>query len=126
MTETVTVNSNGMNVGDTKSANIHCFSSDIEHGEVIVPVSLTITDVSVNEHNQIEVKVYPNPATNFVQVSSDQIQRVEIYNMMGQLVFEQNYNESHIVISTSGIAPGTYAVKVTASNGTITKQVVVK
>ncbi|MBR4911294.1 MAG: T9SS type A sorting domain-containing protein [Bacteroidales bacterium] len=126
VTETVTVNSNGMNVGDTKSAKLHCFSSDIENSEVVVPVSLTITDVSVNEHNQIEVKVYPNPATNFVQVSSDQIQRVEIYNMMGQLVFEQNYNESHIVIPTSSIAPGTYAVKVTASNGTITKQVVVK
>ena len=126
VTETVTVNSNGMNVGDTKTAKLHCFSSDIENSEVVVPVSLTITDVSVNEHNQIEVKVYPNPATNFVQVSSDQIQRVEIYNMMGQLVFEQNYNESHIVIPTSSIAPGTYAVKVTASNGTITKQVVVK
>ena len=126
VTETVTVNSNGMNVGDVKTAKIHCFSSDINNGEVIVPVTLTVTDVSVNEHNQIEVSVYPNPATNFVKVTSDQIQRVEIYNMMGQLVFEQNYNDSNIVISTSSMAPGTYAVKVTATSGTTTKQVIVK
>lgn len=126
VTETVTVNSNGMNVGDTKTAKLHCFSSDIENGEVMLPVTLSVTDVSVNEYNQIEVKVYPNPATNFVQVTSDQIQRVEVYNMMGQLVFEQFCNDSHVTISTSGMAPGTYAVKVTATNGTVTKQVVVK
>ena len=89
-------------------------------------LTVTITDVSVNEHNQIEVSVYPNPATNFVQISSDQIQRVEIYNMMGQLVFEQLYNDSHVTIPTSGMAPGTYAVKVTATNGTVTKQVIVR
>ena len=115
-----------MNVGDTKTAKLHCFSSDIENGEVEIPVSLSITDVAVNEYNQIEVKVYPNPATNFVQVTSDQIQRVEVYNMMGQLVFEQFCNDSHVTISTAGMAPGSYAVKVTATNGTVTKQVVVK
>ena len=125
-TETVTVNSNGMNVGDTKTAKLHCFSSDLENGEVVVPVSLTVTDVAVNEHNLIEVSVYPNPASNFVQISSDQIQRVEIYNMMGQLVFEQNYNDSHVVIPTTSMAPGAYAVKVTATSGTTTKQVIVK
>ncbi len=126
VSSTVTANSNGVNVGETRTANLHCYSSDLENSEVVIPVSMTVTDVSVNEHNQIEVKIYPNPATNFVQVSSDQIQRVEVYNMMGQLVFEQNYNDSQVVISTTGMAPGTYAVKVTATSGIVTKQVIVK
>ena len=126
VSETITVNTNGMNVGDTKTATIHCFSSYLENSEVVIPVTLSTTDVAVNEHNEIEVKIYPNPAINFVQVSSDEIQRVEVYNMMGQLVFEQNYNDSQVTISTSGMAPGTYAVKVTATNGTVTKQVIVK
>ena len=126
VSETVSVNSNGMNVGDVKTAKIHCFSSDIENGEALVSVSLTITDVSVNEHNQIEVSVYPNPATNFVQVSSDQIQRVEIYNMMGQLVFEQNYNDAQVTIPTNGMVPGTYAVVVSTRESRVTKQVIVR
>ena len=126
VTETVTVNTNGMAVGETKTAKLHCFSSDIENGEVVVPVTLSTTDVSINDYNQIEVKIYPNPATNFVKVTSDQIQRVEIYNMMGQLVFEQFYNDAHVTIPTSGMAPGSYAVKVTATSGTVTKQVIVK
>ena len=126
VTEEVTVNANDMAVGETKTAQIHCYSSDLENSEVVLPVTLTTTDVSVNEHNQIEVKIYPNPATNFVQVTSDQIQRVEIYNMMGQQVFEQLYSDSHVTIPTSGMSPGTYAVKVTATSGTVTKQVIVR
>jgi hypothetical protein len=93
---------------------------------VEVAISLTVTDVSVNEHNQIEVSVYPNPATDYVQIFSEQIERVEVYNMLGQRVFDQFYGDSHVLIPTSGMAPGTYAVKVTTTEGTITKQVVVK
>lgn len=122
----VTAHSNGMSVNDSYSAVLHCFSSDIENSEVEVAISLTVTDVSVNEHNQIEVSVYPNPATDYVQIFSEQIERVEVYNMLGQRVFDQFYGDSHVLIPTSGMAPGTYAVKVTTTEGTITKQVVVK
>ena len=126
VTETVTVNTNGMAVGETKTAKLHCFSSDIDNSEVEIPVSLSTTDVAVNEHNQIEVSVYPNPASNFVQVTSDQIQRVEIYNMMGQLVFEQNYNDAHVIIPTNGMTPGSYAVVVSTRDSRVTKQVIVR
>lgn len=122
----VTANSAGMDANEHHTATLHCFSSDIENSEVAVPITLDITEVGVNEHNMIEVSVYPNPATDYVQVTSDQIERVEVYNMMGQLVFDQLCGDSHLVIPTNGFAPGTYAVKVTTTDGTITKQVVVK
>jgi hypothetical protein len=122
----VTAHSAGMSVNDSYSATLHCFSSDIENDEVEVAITLNITDVSVNEHNQIEVSVYPNPATDYVKVTSEQIERVEVFNMMGQLVFDQLYGDSHVVIPTNSFAPGTYAVKVTTTDGSVTKQVVVK
>ena len=122
----VTVNSNGMAVNDHYTVNLHCFSSDIANSEVILPVTVTVTDVSVNEHNQIEVKIYPNPATDYVQVSSEVIDRVEIHNMLGQKVFDGFYGDSHVVVSTDGMAPGTYVVTVTSNGTQITKQVVVK
>ena len=123
---TVTANSNGMAVNDTYTAKLHCYSSDLDHSEVIVPVSVTITNVAVNEHNQIEVSVYPNPASNFVQVTSDMIERVEIHNMLGQKVFDQVYGDNHVIISTSGLTPGNYAVTVYTSGEKVTKQVIIK
>ena len=123
---TATVNSNGMAVNETHTAKLHCYSSDITNSEVIVPVSVSVTDVSVNEHNQIEVKIYPNPATEYVQVNSESIERVEIYNMLGQQVFGQCYGDNHVVISTTGMAPGSYVVKVTTTSGSTSKQVIIK
>lgn len=125
-TVTVTANTNGMNVDDVYTAKLHCYSSDVNNGEVVIPVSLSVIVDMVEEHNQIEVSVYPNPATNFVQVSTDQIDRVEIYNMMGQKVFEQSYSDSHVVISTHNFVPGAYSVVVTTNNTRITRQVVVR
>jgi hypothetical protein len=126
VSDNVVVNTNGMNIGETHTAKLHCYSNDLENSEVVVPVTLNITGVSVNEHNQIEVTVYPNPAVDYVQVNSEMIERVEIHNMMGQKVFDSYYGDSHVVISTDGMAPGTYVVTVTSNGTQITKQVVIK
>ena len=122
----VTANTAGMEVNDSYTATLHCFSSDIDNSEVDVPVTLTVIDVAVNEHNQIEVSLYPNPATDYVQIFSSQIERVEIYNMMGQRVFDSFYGDTHVIVPTTNLAPGTYAVTVTSHDTRVTKQVVIK
>ena len=122
----VTANTAGMEVNDSYTATLHCFSSDIDNSEETVPVTLNVIDVSVNEYNEIEVSLYPNPATDYVQIFSDQIERVEIYNMMGQRVFDNFYGDTHVIIPTSNLAPGTYAVTVTSHDTRVTKQVVIK
>ena len=126
VSDNIVVNTNGMNVGETHTAQLHCFSNVSENSEIVVPVTLVVTDVSVNELNQIEVNVYPNPAADYVQVNSDKIERVEIYNMMGQKVFDGYYNDTHVVIPTIDMAPGTYAVTVTCNGTQATKKVIVK
>ena len=122
----VTANTAGMEVNDSYTAMLHCFSSDIDNSEETVPVTLNVIDVSVNEYNEIEVSLYPNPATDYVQIFSNQIERVEIYNMMGQRVFDNFYGDTHVIIPTSNLAPGTYAVTVTSHDTRVTKQVVIK
>lgn len=122
----VTVNTYGMTNGENHSAKLHCFSTDYDNLEVVVPVYLSITGVSVNEHNEIEVAIYPNPATNFVNITSDQILRVEIYNLMGQKLFDNTYNDSRVVIPTTSFSAGTYVVNVTTTGGKTTKKVVVQ
>lgn len=122
----VSVNSNSMSNGETHTAKLHCFSSDFDNRKVIVPVSLSVTEVAVNEHNQIEVSVYPNPATDAIRISSDQILQIEIFNLMGQKVFEQSCNDSHVIISTTNLPSGTYMVNVTTTAGKTSRKVVVR
>ena len=122
----VTVNSNGMNNDETRTAKLNCYSNSFDNPKVVVPVSLSTTEVSVNEHNQIVVTLYPNPATEYLNLSADLIQRVEIYNMAGQKVLDNTCNDSHVVISTGNLTAGTYMVTVTTNSGNTTKKVIIR
>ena len=122
----LTVTTDSMLIGEHHSAKLHLYSNSYNNPETVVPVSLNVADVSVNEYNEIEVKLYPNPATDFVRISSDQILRVEIYNLAGQKVFGKTYSDSQVTIPTTGLTAGTYLVEVTTTSGKTTKKVVVR
>lgn len=125
-TPAVTMNTNGMNLGETYSATLHCFSSAYDNPMQDVPLYLTVTNVSVNEYNEIEVSLYPNPTADRMQITADHILRVEVFNMTGQKMMDNKYNDSHVVLDASGLTAGTYMVTVTTDSGKTTKKVVVR
>ncbi len=123
---TITVSSQGMALGETHTAKLHCYSTDFNNREVVVPVSLSITNVEVDEHNRIAVSLYPNPTTDQMQISADRILRVEVFNLAGQKMMDNEYSDSHVVLDASSLPAGTYMVTVTTSTGKTTKKVVVR
>lgn len=125
-TVNATFNSEGMEIGENLTAKLHCFTNADNSPVQIIPVTLEITGVSVDEHNRILVNVYPNPSTDHLNITSDEIQRVEIHNLLGQRVFDSSYNDTHVVIPTNGMAPGTYLVTVTSTQGRTTKKVILR
>lgn len=74
--------------------------------------------------NNISVIVYPNPSnTNFFNVtSSEVIETIEVYNVMGQrvIVKEGNKTAKQITVETGTVAKGVYTVKVRYANNKIT------
>lgn len=122
----VTLNSDGMNEGEMHTAKLHCYSTSFDNSEVIVHVGLSINVVSVNDHDQIEISIYPNPSTEHINVTADFIQRVEIFNMAGQKVLDNTCNDSHVVIPTSNFTAGTYLVTVTINSGKTTRKVIIQ
>lgn len=123
---TVTLNSQGMAIGETHTAKLHCYSTDFNNKEVVVPVTLNITNVEVDEHNRIAVSLYPNPTADQMQISADRILRVEVFNLAGQKMMDNEYNDSHVVLDASRLTAGTYMVTVTTLTGKTTKKVVVR
>ncbi|MBT9393278.1 T9SS-dependent M36 family metallopeptidase [Hymenobacter sp. NST-14] len=81
------------------------------------------------------MEVYPNPATNQItvrtQVSSSAPVQVELVSLLGQRVSVQTIaaarlQQEGVVVNTSALAGGVYVVRLTTSEGTITKKVVVQ
>ena len=99
----------------------------------------TITRLDLNFVTGIEDKVndetnslliYPNPATNQITVKSiDVIEKIEIYNAIGQLIYSENV-EGNLTVKLLNVAnyiTGVYLVKVeTKNNQTQLKKLIIE
>jgi len=79
----------------------------------------------------LNLSVYPNPVTNgsFVISSEIAIREVEIYSMIGQCVYSQNYKNgaTRIGVNALHLTKGVYMVKVTAGDkSTAARKIVVQ
>ncbi|GEP51133.1 hypothetical protein FNO01nite_18050 [Flavobacterium noncentrifugens] len=64
-----------------------------------------------------EMKVYPNPVNDVLNVSFDAtISKITIYNMLGQEVIAKSVNAKESKIDVSALHSGTYFVKADAGN----------
>lgn len=70
--------------------------------------SLSIEDFSINT-----ISIYPNPTTSLLNFKSAvQVEKILIYNMLGQLVQQEKVNALEGTINIENLAQGTYIVKV--------------
>ena len=69
--------------------------------------------------------IYPNPATDVVNINSSSfVQRVEIFNMQGQLVKVETGEVTSV--SVKDLANGMYTLKLTTDNGTSMHKIIKK
>lgn len=66
--------------------------------------------------------LYPNPVSNQLFITAENIQRIEIYNMLGSLV--KTATKDTESIDVSNLTTGNYLVKITTDLGTVTKKII--
>ena len=93
-----------------------------EWGETTIVEFVTNTD-GCAELSRANLNIYPNPAKDFVKVSTDNGQQstVRIYNTVGMLVEEIEMNSGEIEINVSDYKSGIYFINV---NGKVEKLIV--
>jgi len=83
-------------------------------------------EVEVDENENIVLSVYPNPATECINIAGENIASIEFCNLLGSVVFEMQQCNNHNVISTENMPAGSYFVKVRMANGkVITKKIII-
>lgn len=89
----------------------------------IVEGAVGLTDAELNSMSY----VYPNPAKDEVMLASSfTISRVEVINVLGQVVFASDVNANSIKVNTSAFAAGNYVAKMYTESGVATKKLVVE
>jgi len=79
-------------------------------------VEITFTTEYVNRINSEvnNIKIYPNPANDIINISNVNNATIEIYNIYGQLVLSTKNTE----VNVTSLSSGTYNVKIITENGT--------
>jgi len=81
--------------------------------------SVTGAPVGVANNERQYIKVYPNPASEYVELKSDYtIQNIEVMSYLGQVVYStQDVETKTVRINVSGFQSGIYFVKVKTNQG---------
>jgi len=69
--------------------------------------------------------VYPNPATTEINIANAQNATIQLIDMLGNVIYTKTSVSDNEIVSTSNLVNGTYFVKVTTSNESVSRKVVV-
>ena len=79
----------------------------------------------VGEHNGNNVLIYPNPVSNKLIVENHEaLGTVEIYNLMGALIYSQNGCGNKVEIHTADLPSGVYFIRMTSNKVSETRRFV--
>lgn len=80
---------------------------------------LTITyNVGIDELDAVDVNIYPNPATRYLNIeSAESLRDVVIFNAIGQQVITRNVDGNNATLDLGGLVSGNYTLRITAANG---------
>lgn len=84
--------------------------------------------VGVDELQQTDINIFPNPASDFIQINSlnENIELVSIYDLNGRKIISQQINSSTSMIDVIGLKSGIYFVEVITNTQTQTQKLLIK
>jgi len=91
--------------------------------------TLTVTDglagVGIANNATANVTIYPNPASTVLNVNAEGFNKVEITNLLGQVVMADAIS-SQAQLNVSNLNEGIYFVRLSGDNGTYTQKFIKK
>lgn len=90
-------------------------------------MGVTATSVFEQNHQVTTVNIYPNPASNKITVnSSTKINAIEIYNLLGENIYQSNVVSTKAEIDLTNQAKGIYFLKIYDGRTILTKKIVIE
>ncbi|NDI98269.1 T9SS type A sorting domain-containing protein [Flavobacterium sp. LaA7.5] len=83
----------------------------------------------LNDNERVQYKVYPNPTASVLNIENNSgiiVQKLSIYNTLGQLVREITYPDDKLQVNISDFEAGTYIIKIFSDSFTTTQKFIKK
>ena len=77
----------------------------------------------VDENQTSALKLYPNPAQQSLSLEAEGMTHIEFYDVLGQLVYQQDAESNNLTLNVSDWTEGLYFVKVQTQSGWFIRRV---
>ena len=105
--------------GETCESDYAATLNDPEQNYVTIDLTLT------NENQALDFKLYPNPTSGLITIALEGMQKVVVYNALGQALLNKEVNSDLLQLDLSGFEDGLYWIKVMAQSGTMVRSFVI-
>ncbi len=104
------------------------YAVNVVNGCPSVPLAVTVTvSLSNDGFDNTSFNFYPNPTSDVLHISNNkEISEVIVYNLLGQTVLNQKYNNLEVTLDLSTFPTNTYLVKVICSEQSKTFKIMKK
>jgi hypothetical protein len=85
---------------------------------------VTFSTESIKENELVNVSIFPNPNDGEFTIKCDNMSRITVYNVIGNVVKDIEVNTDNYVVE--GLNPGVYFVNIKNNDNYIIKKVVVR
>lgn len=76
--------------------------------------------VNIEDENAAFCTIYPNPGSDIINIESNElVDRLQLFDMMGRLMFEKNMDCSNCKLSTATIPEGVYIYRLLHNRGIV-------
>jgi hypothetical protein len=129
---------NGMNMHDYNleimNTRITVYGDSINAGQVTkrfevsdIYFAPTLEVEEVEIPDQLEIVLYPNPASSTTTIEGEYMKRITIYNINGQVVYRSKPKSNKINLNVSNFSSGIYMVQIYCENNRgVFKKLIVK
>ncbi len=126
-TLTYKLDMNGTHVEEMGDLQIVCFVQH-ENGHIFQSSSIVKSGNLFNENAEVlgHVRLYPNPAAEYVNITHLEGADVEIINLTGRRVYAENNVSGNLEVSLSSFTPGVYTVRLTKDGQSAYRKLVVR
>lgn len=77
-----------------------------------------------DEPGKTDLVIFPNPSTDYINISTSKQSELEILNLQGQLISKIITSEKQTTIDISDFERGIYFIKITIDKATITRKII--
>lgn len=113
---------------DISKCKIVVWVENHTQGRVMQSKRFKVSDyyvVDVAEENVVN-SIYPNPSDGMFSISGENIESIEVYDITGKLVMQQNINASNATIDLTNKAKGVYTLKSYNGNNVSVNKLIVE